>query len=448
MYVKRLSMVVTGVAAVLAAGLAAPAVATPAGALTMALARQALPAGDGWGSVGDGTSGGAAADDAHVHTVRTRQQLVEALKPGDGLPRIIILDGTIDASSDAAGKHLDCLDYYPDYSFEAYLSAAKAVYDRFPAPAQTAERKAALAADPTFAALEAARAAAASRELRTIRFHVPANTTIFGRNGATLQGGGLMLDKVSNVILRNFTVRDTVSCFPEYTGDEWVAENFDAISLWTATRVWIDHLTVDGGITEPEPVLLGYQFHVSDGVLDMVRATDLVTVSWNVIKNGDKAMLWGNTNNGAQYGDDKALRITMHHNLVDNLVERQPRVRWGQVHVYNNHFILRPARYNYAWGVGNGSRLWIEDNAVTATGGITPEQLLYDWSSIKPANVHVGATLFNGRIVDALSAYNAARDPDLGSEVGWAPTHYGPRHPVRAVKPLVAVWSGAGRLGR
>lgn len=447
---RRLAVAALSLTALGALGLAAPAAAQPTvDRLTEHLARQILPAGDGWASAGTGTTGGAAADAGHVHLVRDRQQLVKALEPGDGQPRIVIIEGVIDASADATGKHLSCQDYYPGYSFDEYLAAARAVYDQFPGStdAEKQQRVAALKADPTFAALEAARAAAARRELNTIRFRVPSNTTILGRRGATLQGGALMLDKAENVILRNFTVRDTVSCFPQYPGDEWIAENFDAVSLWAARNVWIDHLTIDGGITQPEPTLLGHQFHRSDGVLDMVRATDLVTVSWNVIRNGDKAMLWGNTNNAAAYGDDKALRITLHHNRLENLVERSPRVRFGQVHVYNNHFVLRPERYNYAWGVGNGSRMWIEDNVVTAGGELTPADLLYDWSSVRPANVHVGGTLFNGRPVDVLAEYNAARDPDLGSDVQWTPTRYGVRTPVRLVRPLVGLWAGAGRLG-
>lgn len=410
------------------------------------MARQVLPAGDGWASEGNGTTGGSAAASDRVYRVDTRAELLAALQPGDDRPRIVVVEGVIDANSDASGAHLDCQDYYPGYSFDEYLAAAKAVYD---AAGGVKERVVAdLKTDPAFQALETRRREAAREQLATIRFAVPSNTTIIGRSGATLLGGSLLLRGVDNVILRNFAVKDTVSCFPEYTGDEWVAEaetgdgvaaGFDAVVLERSKHVWIDHMSIDGGITEAEPYLLGYQLHRSDGVLDIVQGSDLVTISWSDIANGDKAMLWGSTNNGATFGDERALRITMHHTAVRNLVERLPRVRWGQVHVYNNYFELNADRYVYAWGVGAGSRLWLEDNAVVAPETITADRLLYNWGGTA---VRVGATLLNGRPVNPLAAYNAVNDPDLGTDVGWTPTRYGVRHPVQAVAAVVTAHSG------
>lgn len=441
------------------AAAAVVAVTVPAGAAdtraparrAVDVTRQVLPAGDGWASAGTGTTGGAGADADHVYVVDTRAELVEALRPGDGRPRIVVVEGTIDANSDASGAHLDCQDYYPGYSFADYLAAAKAVYDA--AGGVKADVVANLKTDPAFQALETKRQEAARKQLATIGFAVPSNTTIIGRSGATLLGASLVLNRVDNVILRNITVKDTVTCFPEYTGSEWVAEaetsdgvaaGFDAVVLAKATHVWIDHATIDGGITEAEPFLLGYQLHRSDGVLDIVQASDLVTISWSVIRNGDKALLWGSTNNAATFGDDKALRITMHHTLVENVVERQPRVRFGEVHVYNNLFVLNPQRYLYAFGVGMGSKLWLEDNVVQAGGTVTAADLLYNWGGTA---VHVGATLLNNQRVYPLTEHNAAKDPDLGTDVGWTPTRYGVRHSVHAVRKAVTTGSGAGRLG-
>ena len=60
-------------------GLGAPGDASLAGAsagtIANLLGRQTLRANDGWGSATTGTTGGSAADDAHVFTVSTRSQL-------------------------------------------------------------------------------------------------------------------------------------------------------------------------------------------------------------------------------------------------------------------------------------------------------------------------------------------------------------------------------------
>ena len=76
------------------------------------LARQVLPTGDGWGSVGAGTTGGSAADRDHVVTVRTRDQLVAAVA-GDA-PKIVYVKGRIDANTDSMGRRLSCADYAQD----------------------------------------------------------------------------------------------------------------------------------------------------------------------------------------------------------------------------------------------------------------------------------------------------------------------------------------------
>src|ERR687894_3006446 len=76
------------------------------------IARQTLPEGDGWASLGSGTTGGAAAPRSSVVTVRTREQLVEAVS-GDA-PKIVFVAGRIDANTDASGRRLECSDYERD----------------------------------------------------------------------------------------------------------------------------------------------------------------------------------------------------------------------------------------------------------------------------------------------------------------------------------------------
>ncbi|MFB9679313.1 pectate lyase family protein [Streptosporangium vulgare] len=137
---------------------------------------------------------------------------------------------------------------------------------------------------------------------------VGSNKTIIGNSGATIVGCGFNISQASNVIVRNLSFRD------------W---NDDGIQVQYSTRVWIDHNTFSNGY---------------DGAVDVKRASDYVTISWNRVTNHDKSMLLGHDDgNGSE--DRGHLRVTYHHNWFDGSTQRHPRVRFGNpVHVYNNYY--------------------------------------------------------------------------------------------------------------
>src|SRR5262245_44028027 len=90
-------LVAAGVGVALSAGNADASTAPSASALS--LAREALPANDGWAAMGTGTTGGAAADDAHIFVVHNRAELVNALggnnatNGSNATPKIIFVAG-------------------------------------------------------------------------------------------------------------------------------------------------------------------------------------------------------------------------------------------------------------------------------------------------------------------------------------------------------------------
>ncbi|ONI80474.1 pectate lyase [Saccharothrix sp. ALI-22-I] len=137
---------------------------------------------------------------------------------------------------------------------------------------------------------------------------VASNKTIIGNSGATITGHGLNVSNASNVIIRNLNFRGW--------GD-------DAINVQYSTRVWIDHNSLSNGY---------------DGAIDIKRASDCVTVSWNKISSHDKSMLLGHSDDNG--GEDRGkLRVSYHHNWFDGTNQRHPRVRFGNpVHVYNNYY--------------------------------------------------------------------------------------------------------------
>ncbi|MFE1439732.1 polysaccharide lyase family 1 protein [Streptomyces sp. NPDC058739] len=400
------------------------------------LAREVLGAGDGWGSYGTGTTGGAAADAGHVHTVRTWAELKAALADDGGAPRIVRVVGTIDAVAQGCDAFA-----VPGYDFDAYL----AKYDPGTWGLDTD-----LSAEPDDSP-EGLRRASAARQDRAIKVNVPANTTLIGvGRDAAINGASLQIKDVDNVIVRNITFESPVDCFPQWDptdGDKgnWNSE-YDTAVVHNSTHVWIDHNTFTDGDSPDSaaPTHFGMLYQQHDGELDIVRGADHITASWNVFADHDKTILVGNSDGAAATASDRGhLKVTFHHNLFRNLVERAPRVRFGQVDSYNNHFVAGSS-YSYSFGIGKESQLVAEHNAFTLPAGVSPAKILKKWSE---APLTAGGNVVNGRATDLIAVHNAAVPAEtLQSGAGWTPVLRTRVDPARAVPGIVACRAGAGRL--
>jgi pectate lyase len=396
------------------------------------LGRETLNSMDGWAAAGTGVTGGSNAVATQIYTVTTRAELIAALNNGvasstspstpSNEPKIIYVKGTIDANVDDQNNPLSCEDYYRNgFTLEAFLAA----YD----PA-TWGRVA-----PT-GALETARVASQQAQQARVRIRVGSNTTLVGiGKSAFLRGAWLdlrgtanVLNSRSNIIIRNITFQDTYDCFPQWSPTDgargsWNAQ-YDSISLRDTNNVWIDHNTFEDKHTQDadQPQYFGVLFQVHDGLLDITNASDLVTVSWNRFRYHDKMMLIGSSDSAT--ADRGKLRVTLHHNLFDGIGQRAPRVRYGQVHVYNNYYkIERLPNYQYSWGVGIESAIYAENNFFKTDKTVTPAQFI---SRLNGTSIYAVANQLNGtpvkNVVDIVAAYNAANDPDLLPSVGWVPT--------------------------
>lgn len=399
-------------------------------------ARQVLAAHDGWGSYGTGTTGGAAADAAHVHTVTTWAGFKAALAAGGAAPKIIKVRGTIDAVSEGCDAFAA-----PGYDFDAYLA-------RYSPGAWGLDTD--LSAEPDDSP-EGLRRASAARQDQAVKVEIPANTTIIGigRN-AGFKGASLQIKAVDNVIVRNLALESPLDCFPQWDPTDGAAGNwnseYDTAVVHGATHVWLDHNTFTDG-SHPDsaaPAYFGMLYQQHDGELDIVRGADHVTASWNVFTEHDKAILIGNSDSESTAVDDRGhLKVTFHHNLFSGLVERAPRVRFGQVDSYNNHFVAG-AGYSYSFGIGKESRLVAEHNAFTLPDGISAAKTLKRWSvaPLTAADNHV-----NGRLTDLIAVHNAEIPAEaLEQGAGWTPTLRTRIDPARAVPRLVDRGAGAGHL--
>ncbi|MEU9287468.1 pectate lyase [Streptomyces sp. NPDC048275] len=398
--------------------------------------RQTLAAGDGWASDGTGTTGGAAADAAHVYTVTTWAEFKAALEDGGTAPKIIRVKGTIDAVAEGCDSLAA-----PGYDFDAYL----ATYSPESWGLDTD-----LSAEPDDSP-EGLRRVSAAHQSTSIKANVPANTTIIGvGKNAGFKGASLQITRVDNVIVRNLTFESPVDCFPQWdptdgsTGN-WNSE-YDTAVVYGSTHVWLDHNTFTDG-AHPDsaaPTYFGMLYQQHDGELDIVRGADYVTASWNVFTEHDKTILIGNSDSeSTAVGDRGHLKVTFHHNLFSGLVERAPRVRFGQVDSYNNHFVADDT-YAYSFGIGKESQLVAEHNAFTLPDGISAAKVLKKWNE---APVTAADNYVNGAPTDLIAVHNAGIPAEtLQSGAGWTPTLRTKVDSPKAVPRIVDRGAGAGKI--
>jgi pectate lyase len=428
----------------LALWLAACAAPQAPGPADRDISREPLAPNDGWAAADSGTWGGADAKPEHVFEARNRAELVAALALGkaggaaSNSPKIVRIAGTIDLGVDDANRPLGYDDYRdPAFDFEAYLTA----YD----PAAWGRK-------PPEGPLEAARVRSAQRQAARVIVRVPSNTTLLGvGRDARIVHGMLLLEKVDNVIVRNIAFEDAYDHFPAWdpkdnAGGEWNSQ-YDNVSLRGASNVWIDHCTFGDG-DRPDHAArtaLGRPMQHHDGLLDITHQSNHVTVSWNHFRDHDKTSLVGSSDSAK--ADDGKLKITFHHNLWERTKERAPRVRYGEVHVYNNLYVASttpPAAHGYSIGVGLASRVFSEHNAWETPPALPGTALVRLW---KGNAFFDRGSLQNGRPVDLLAALRQAHpDAAISADVGWQPRLHLPVDAAADVARKVREGAGAGRL--
>ncbi len=357
----------------------------------------------GWAGVG-ATTGGASARPEHIVDVHDRAGLDAALRLGEW-PKIIRVHAFIDLCPGGAESFRD-----PAFDADAF--------DRAYAPASWGRN------DPS-GPLEDARRRSEKRQAGVSVVRLPSNTTLLGAApGAGFQHGMVLLDQVSNIVIRDLRFSDAYDHFPEWQPrdnghGEWNSA-YDGLSLRGAERVWVDHCHFDDGNRPDklEPIRLGQRVQHHDGLLDITNGSDLVTVSWCRFQAHDKTMLIGSSD--SRTSDDGKLRVTLHHNHFDGCKERAPRVRFGHVHVVANLFSAEQAEdYGYSLGIGLQSRLFSEHNRWELPAGVTADRLI---RRLKGSAFVDRDSRLNGQPVDILAAWRAAHPGDsLSAELGWRP---------------------------
>ncbi|KAK3011889.1 hypothetical protein RJ639_012915 [Escallonia herrerae] len=139
--------------------------------------------------------------------------------------------------------------------------------------------------------------------------------TIDGRGQRIkLTGKGLRLKDCEHIIICNL----------EFEGGR--GHDVDGIQIKPNSRhIWIDRCSLSD---------------YDDGLIDITRQSTDITVSRCYFTRHDKTMLIGAD---PSHIGDRCIRVTIHHCFFDGTRQRQPRLRFGKVHLYNN--------YTRNWGI-------------------------------------------------------------------------------------------------
>ncbi|NVM74329.1 pectate lyase [Duganella sp. SG902] len=362
-------------------------VATALQAATIDPALQTAPA-DGFGA---GTVGGSAAIGSQIYTVTSRPQLLAAIQRGGLNPKIIKLSGTIDMTEGVP---------YANTGDQAIRGLIR----------------------------------------------LPSNTTLIGADGnAGIINGHIVVSNVSQIIIRNLKIVNPCDVGPIWDPNDGALGNwnaaFDGIGVSGSDHVWVDHVTfTDGAITDDLlPIENGQVKQCHDGALDITNASDYVTVSYNVFGQHRKNNLIGSSDTAT--ADNGKLHITFSNNIFRDIVSRAPRVRYGQVHLFNNYFVgstSHPAYpYEYSVGVGQQAQILSNNNVFEIAGVTRCDQVVTPIGGTVPGAFKDAGSVLNGAALAGCST---------PSSVAYSVPYAFSARPVALVKPNLVAQAGVGKI--
>ena len=214
-------------------------------------------------------------------------------------------------------------------------------------------------------------------------YNVGSNKTIIGAKNARIAFGGLKIratetNPAENILIRNIQFWDAHgstdydTSVPEFKdkkagADQLVVEGVEDKStkanyLFVPKNIWIDHCSFSDGVCED----LKRNFN-HDGALD-VKCVHNMTVSYCEFTNHDKVTLVGSSD---KFVTAEERQITFHHNYYHGTVQRMPRSRGCQIHIYNNVYnqIGTNGNSGYSLGPGIGSLFIVENNSFGTHAG-------------------------------------------------------------------------------
>jgi pectate lyase len=196
---------------------------------------------------------------------------------------------------------------------------------------------------------------------------IGSNKTIVGLCGAEVHGH-VDVSNVSNVIIRNLKIVGygvgNCALDPSFDATVGCSSGDDAMTIQNNSHhIWVDHCDISDG---------------TDGNLDTTSGSDFVTISWTKFHYTPRTDTGGSDSTGASghrfsnligSGDNVTtdigkLNVTWHHDWwADNVNQRMPRTRFGQIHVFNN--LYSSAGDSYCTNSGIMTHVLVENNVYT-----------------------------------------------------------------------------------
>ena len=208
---------------------------------------------------------------------------------------------------------------------------------------------------------------------------IKSDKSILGIEPGAGVDGKVIVNGQKNVIVRNIAIFDSKKC----TGG--CKSKGDAVNISRSTNIWFDHCDVYDG---------------PDGNFDIVHGSDFITVTWCKFwytwkkEHRFSNLIVGSDNEPTSEGK---LRITYAFGWWGPLCnQRQPRGRYGKVHVVNNLYTSQDM--SYACGPGHKMQMLIEKNVFNCNGSPVKTQGKgpYAWKTVgnigskKPGDKTVG----------------------------------------------------------
>ena len=173
--------------------------------------------------------------------------------------------------------------------------------------------------------------------------------TLDGRGRRVQIEGQLLFEHTREVIISDVTIVNGLEgyCLPQGAAIAFRGLGADDPDQYSTRNLWLHHIeSFDSG----QPLLDG------TGVSDL-------TISWSRFHHQDQLLRFGadsarTPTNGA--------RITLHHNLFDQIGSELPRISFGRAHLFNNYF---DRFYRFGAAALQRARILSEENIYEASSG-------------------------------------------------------------------------------
>ena len=185
---------------------------------------------------------------------------------------------------------------------------------------------------------------------------IGSNTTLVGLKDARIMYGEILLSNVENIIIQNISFYDAHGAPEQNPKTNKQAKcSCDNIRVEKANNLWINHCSFSDGKCYD---IYG-NYH--DGAIDITSGQN-ITISYCHFTNHNKLILLTPSDDFAK---ETNVYLTLHHNYFNKVIQRIPRARWANVHVYNNLYKNignKDRNFGYSLGIGIGCNFIVENN--------------------------------------------------------------------------------------